>query len=313
MEIVKIQYPHSFNQQDMPESVLAIGYFDGVHQGHQEVIQNAIDIAEDTGRESAVMTFHPHPSVVLKRKTQHVDYITPVQDKMDILENMGVDRVYLIKFNKDLASLLPQEFVDHFLIGLNVKHVVAGFDFSYGRMGRGTMDSLPFHSRGNFSHTVIDKVTKEGTKVSSTLIRDRIHEGQVELIKPLLGRPYSIQGKVVQGDRRGNTIGFPTANIELSDDYLVPKVGVYAVRINIHDEMFEGMANIGYKPTFQEKTDTPSIEVNIFDYNGDLYGEHLKVEWHRFIRNETKFNGVEELVSQLKQDEMVVRDFFIHN
>lgn len=310
MEIINLQYPHTFHQTDLPESVLAIGYFDGVHVGHQQVIENAMRVAKEQGRESAVMTFHPHPSVVLKKKTQHVEYITPVKDKMEILEDMGVDRVYLVTFNKDLASLLPQEFVDHFLIGLNVQHVVAGFDFSYGRMGRGTMETMPFHSRGTFSQTVVKKVTKEGTKISSTVIRNLLQDGKVEDIKPLLGRHYFIKGKVVEGDKRGRTIGFPTANLALTDYYITPKVGVYAVRVHVKGQSYYGMANIGYKPTFQEKTESPTIEVYLFDYKGDLYGQHLQVEWHHFTRNETKFNGVEELISQLKQDEQEIRGFF---
>ncbi len=310
MEIIHLQYPHSFQKKSLPESVLAIGYFDGVHNGHQEVIRKAKTIAEDQGRESAVMTFHPHPSVVLKKKTQHVEYITPIDEKMKILDSMDVDRVYLVEFNKNLAQLLPQEFVDHFLIGLNVKHVVAGFDFSYGRMGKGTMESIPSHSRGEFSSTVVDKVTQEGTKISSTLIREKIQQGSVQDIEPLLGRPYVIDGEVIQGDQRGRTIGFPTANINPTDDYLIPKVGVYAVKVHHGNKTYYGMANVGFKPTFEGESEKPTIEVNIFDYNGDLYGEYLRVEWHAFIRKETKFDGVNQLIDQLHEDEKQIREIF---
>ncbi|QHE52234.1 bifunctional riboflavin kinase/FAD synthetase [Pontibacillus sp. HMF3514] len=310
MEIIHLQYPHSFQKESLPETVLAIGYFDGVHYGHQEVIKKAKSIAEEQGRESAVMTFHPHPSVVLKKQTQHVEYITPIDEKMKILNEIGMDRVYLVEFNTDLAALLPQEFVDHFLIGLNVKHVVAGFDFSYGHKGRGTMETIPSHSRDEFSSTVVDKVTQDGTKISSTLIREKIQEGSAQDIQALLGRPYAIVGEVIQGDQRGRTIGFPTANIKPTDDFLLPKVGVYAVKVYHGDQAYYGMANVGFKPTFEGEAKKPTIEVNIFDYNGDLYGEELRIEWYTRIREETKFNGVDQLIDQLHEDERHIREFF---
>lgn len=310
MEVTHLQYPHSIRKESLPESVVAIGYFDGVHYGHQEVIQKAKNLAAEQGSECVVMTFHPHPSIVLKKKIQHVEYITPIDEKIKILESMDIDRVYVIEFNQTLAGLLPQDFIDHFLIGLNAKHVVAGFDFSYGHMGKGTMDTLPSHSRGEFSSTVVDKVTLGEEKISSTLIREKINQGAVKDIKSLLGRPYSIKGVVIEGDQRGRTIGFPTANIQPTDDYLLPKVGVYAVKVTHGTETYYGMANVGFKPTFEEEVEKPTIEVNIFDYKGDLYGENLRIEWHNFIREETKFNGVDQLISQLHEDEKRIREFF---
>ncbi|KGP74032.1 bifunctional riboflavin kinase/FAD synthetase [Pontibacillus yanchengensis] len=310
MDIKELQYPHTHSKNDFPESVVAIGYFDGVHKGHQKVIQTAIDLANEQGRESAVMTFHPHPSVVLKKTKQQIDLITPLEDKLKLLEEMGIDRVFLVTFDEDLAGLLPQEFVDHFFIGLNVQHVVAGFDFSYGKMGKGSMETLPFHSRGAFSQTVVQKVETDEEKVSSSYIREQLHQGDVGYIYHLLGRYYTIKGTVVKGEQRGRTIGFPTANIELKDAYILPKVGVYAVKVQIGDKVLNGMANIGYKPTFSDSTEKATVEVYVFDYEGDLYGQDLVVEWRKFIRNETKFDGVNALINQLKQDEQEIRAFF---
>ncbi|KGP92902.1 riboflavin biosynthesis protein RibF [Pontibacillus chungwhensis BH030062] len=309
MEIYELQHPHTLKYQDLPDTVLAVGYFDGVHRGHQEVIRTAKQIADETGRTSAVMTFHPHPSVVLKKETQHVKYITPLEDKIKVLEDLGIDRVYLVTFNKDLAGLLPQEFVNHYFIGLHVSHVVAGFDFTYGRMGKGTMDTLPTHGGEYLSQTVVSKVTEHEKKISSTLIRDSIREGNIALANELLGRPYQIRGKVVTGDQRGRTIGFPTANLYVSEEYLLPKVGVYAVKVLYNNSSYYGMANIGYKPTFQD-TRVLSVEINLFDFEKDLYGEELTVEWHAFIRDEEKFNGVDHLIEQLQKDEAEIRNFF---
>ncbi|WP_345238875.1 bifunctional riboflavin kinase/FAD synthetase [Pontibacillus salipaludis] len=309
MEIYELQHPHTLKYQDLPETVLAVGYFDGVHRGHQEVIRTAKQIADETGRTSAVMTFHPHPSVVLKKETQHVKYITPLEDKIKVFEDLGIDRVYLVEFNKDLAGLLPQDFVNHYFIGLHVSHVVAGFDFTYGRMGKGTMDTLPTHGGEQLSQTVVSKVTEHEKKISSTLIRESIKEGNISLANELLGRPYQIRGTVVTGDQRGRTIGFPTANLSVSEDYLLPKVGVYAVRVVHNNSSYYGMANIGYKPTFQD-TKVLSVEINLFDFEADLYGEELTVEWHAFIRDEVKFNGVDHLIDQLQKDEAEIRNFF---
>ncbi|MFC0524185.1 bifunctional riboflavin kinase/FAD synthetase [Pontibacillus salicampi] len=313
MDIVSLQHPHHMAKDHYPESVVAIGYFDGVHKGHQQVIQTAVKEAQKQNRESAVMTFHPHPSVVLKKQEQHIEHITPLDKKLEVIESLGVDRVFLITFDDTLANLLPQQFVDYFFIGLNVKHVVAGFDFSYGKMGKGNMETLREHGQGVLSQTVVSKVTDESEKVSSSYIREQLQEGNVGFVASLLGRFYTVKGTVVIGDQRGRTIGYPTANIQRKAPYYLPKVGVYAVKVYSNGEAYYGMANVGYRPTFYDASEKPSIEVYLFDYNGDLYGEELEVEWHQFIREETKFNGVEQLVAQLRQDEQEIRDFFSSN
>ncbi|MFG6118295.1 bifunctional riboflavin kinase/FAD synthetase [Thalassobacillus sp. B23F22_16] len=313
MKITELKYPHDFNKENFPPSVLALGFFDGVHKGHQELISTSVEKARETGLNSAVMTFYPHPSVVLKKQEQHVAYITPMREKQQVLEELGVEQLFIVKFDEQLADLLPQEFVDQFLIQLNVRHVVAGFDYSYGRMGRGNMETLPFHSRGMFDQTVIDKVEDHGEKISSTRIRRELKQGNMSEVARLLARPFSTYGKVVQGDQRGRTIGFPTANIALNEDYLLPKVGVYAVRVKYKGKLYPGMANLGFKPTFNEEKEKPNLEVYIFDFSGNIYNEGLDVYWHAFIRDEKKFNGVEALVEQLKQDERHIRQFFIEN
>ncbi len=284
-------------------SVMALGYFDGIHRGHQKVISTAKQIAVEMGVDASVMTFYPHPSVVLGRSTPQTEAITPLDDKIDLIEQLGIDVLYIVKFDPTIAGLTPQQFVDDYIIALSVVHVVAGFDFTYGSKGRGTMDSLPFHARNKFNQTIVDKVSKHDEKVSSTLIRSYIREGAVENIKGVLGRHYTVKGTVVQGDQRGRTIGFPTANVDLKGDYIVPLTGVYAVRMKAEDSWMNGVCNIGYKPTFyDDKPEHPSLEVHVFDYEGNLYGQEVMVEFHKKIRGEVKFPSVDALIQQINQD-----------
>lgn len=311
MKTIYINHPHNFSKENLPEIVMALGYFDGVHLGHQEVILEAKRIAAQKNIKSAVMTFDPHPSVVLGKNIQHVEYITPLADKEKIIESLGIDILYVVHFDRDFANLLPQEFVDMYIIGLNVKHVVAGFDYTYGRLGKGNMETLPFHSRESFSQTVIEKVTKEEEKISSTYIRNALRNGNVEIIPSLLGRYYSIIGTVVDGDKRGRTIGFPTANIKLNDEYITPMLGVYAVRIKVRNTWYNGVCNIGYKPTFNnEATAKPTIEVHILDFHDQIYGEKVIVEWHKRLRSEQKFTNVQQLIEQIQKDKQKAQDYF---
>lgn len=310
MKTIHLSYPHQLKREDLPETSTAIGFFDGVHQGHKKVIDEAIKEAKKKSLQSAVITFYPHPSVVLKKEAAHTHYITPLAEKEEILEKMGVDRLYIVEFNKDLSHLSPEEFVEHFLINLNIRHVVAGFDFTFGHKGKGNMNDFPRYTKEPISFTVIEKVEEEGEKVSSTKIRQCMDEGDIEQANQLLGRPLTIRGKVITGDKRGRTIGYPTANLDISEDYYLPKVGVYAVKVVIEDQRWNGMANLGFKPTFQEKQIRPTLEVHLLDFQGDLYGKTVKVEWHTFIRNEKKFNGIDELLANLKRDEQEIRALF---
>ncbi|WP_010093359.1 bifunctional riboflavin kinase/FAD synthetase [Ornithinibacillus scapharcae] len=309
MKIIKLTYPHSLTMEELPKTVTALGFFDGIHKGHQTVIRQAVSKAKQLHMESAVITFYPHPSVVLK-DNHDVKYITPLREKQEIMESLGVDRLYIISFTKELSSLSPQEFINHFIMGLNIHHVVAGFDFTYGHKGKGNMETISEHSKGLFGYTTIDKVTLGNEKISSTRIRNLLALGDMELVKTLLERPYITRGIVIQGDSRGKEIGYPTANIQYNDEALLPKPGIYAVKVRIDDELFVGMASLGTNPTFTEDRKDLSLEVNILDYQGNLYGKELVVEWYKYIRDEEKFNSVEELVQQIVEDEKAIRNYF---
>jgi riboflavin kinase/FMN adenylyltransferase len=310
LEIITITHPHSIDAKTCPNTVMALGFFDGVHKGHQQVIMTAKKIADENGYKSAVMTFDPHPSTILGNREETISYLTPTDEKVKQIAELGIDLLYIVEFNEAFANLLPQEFVDTYLIGLNVQHVVAGFDFSFGKYGKGTMETLPFHSRNAFDITVVNKFEFENEKVSSTRIRQAIRDGQMEEVTSLLGRNYQIKGIVVDGDKRGRTIGFPTANIAVSIPYALPTVGVYAVKCEVNGEMYTGMCNIGYKPTFHTEFQKQTIEVNIFDFNEDIYGKEFILYWYARIRDEKKFNSIDELVTQLNEDRETVKNYF---
>ncbi|MRX70638.1 bifunctional riboflavin kinase/FAD synthetase [Bacillus lacus] len=311
MKTIKLSHPQQLPAEEIADTVLALGYFDGVHKGHQEVMNCAGRLAGELGLKSAVMTFDPHPSVVLSKQTKAAEYITPLEDKIDLVGKLGIDILYIVEFSEEFASLEPQEFVDQFIIGLKVKHVVAGFDFSYGRLGKGSMETMPFHSRGMFTHTTISKLTDHNRKISSTLIREVIKSGDVAYGASLLGRPHFIRGTVIHGDKRGRTIGFPTANIGIELPYIMPPTGVYATTFELNGVVHEGVCNIGYKPTFKvDKDPAPSIEVHLFQFSSEIYGEKGKLSFFQRIRSEQKFHNVEELIERIGIDKKLAEEFF---
>lgn len=310
MKTIHLEYPHHIDKENCPETVMALGYFDGVHLGHQKVIRTAKKIADANNFESAVMTFYPHPSVVLGMKNANIHNITSITDKQQIISDLGIDRLYIVHFTHSFSELLPQQFIDHYIIDMNVKHVVAGFDFTYGRLGKGKMETMPFHSRDQFKQTEIDKVELEGEKISSTRIRQLIKNGEVDKLPQLLGRYYTSTDIVVDGDKRGRTIGFPTANIANDNQYIIPAVGVYAVRMLVRSTWYHGVGNVGYKPTFYEAGEEPKIEVHLFDFNDDIYGEEVTIEWHKRLRDEKKFSSIDELVKQISKDKVTAIKYF---
>ncbi|MDR7072187.1 riboflavin biosynthesis protein RibF [Fictibacillus barbaricus] len=301
METIVINHPHQYHQESLAPLILALGYFDGIHMGHQRVIETAVELAEKNNAYPAVMSFHPHPSVVLGKADESWTYLTPLDEKKKILKGLGVKKFFIVKFDLDFASLSTQDFVDQYIVGLNVKHVVTGFDFSYGKYGKGNVQTLTEEANGRFGQTIIEKIEKEGKKISSTLIRQCLKEGSVESIVAFLGRKYSLNGTVIHGDKRGRTIGFPTANLQ-TDDYTLPKVGVYAVEAYVDQKKYYAMANVGFKPTFKDNQPKPSLEVHIFGFNNEIYGKTVRISWLKRIRDEVKFSSIDELINQLEDD-----------
>ncbi len=302
MDIIYLNHPVKLKEEEHEPTVMALGYFDGVHLGHKRVIETAVQIAKEKGTTASVLTFHPHPREVLQRPKKEMRYITPLADKIKKVEALGVDVVYVVHFSREFARLTPQQFVDDYLIGLHAIHIVAGFDFTYGALGKGTMETLPFHARQRFTSTIVQKLEKDSEKISSTKIRDLLLNGEVEKIPMYLGDFYAVTGVVVDGDKRGRTIGFPTANVELSDLYLIPKTGVYAIQFFVNGYVYHGVCNVGYKPTFKQNEEYPTIEAHLFSFEQSIYGEKVGLKWCKHLRDEQKFNGVDELVAQIERD-----------
>ncbi len=312
MQIIHLSYPNHVQPADnLGPLSLALGFFDGVHKGHQKVIGEAIRLADELNAKSAVMTFDPHPSLVLGGRKEEVFYITPMQEKMEILSEMGVDVCFIVRFTSDFAQLTPEQFVQHFIKDLGVVHVTAGFDYSFGCKGQGDMLKMQEMAQGAFGVTIIQKQADSEEKISSTRIRSLLKEGKVGEVRRLLGRPFRISGTVVNGDKRGRTIGFPTANVEQEIGTFVPGRGVYAVRIWVQGTVYDGVCNVGYKPTFNKPDEKSlSVEVHILDFDKNIYGEMVLVDWCMRIRDEQKFSGIDELKKQIQLDKETAIEFF---
>lgn len=304
MKTIHLSYPHHIaNINTDGDLSLAIGFFDGIHLGHQSVISKAKDLAQEKGIKLAVMTFDPHPSIVLGKRNEQVFYITPMEQKLRLLESMEVDIVFVVRFTSDFAKLSPQEFIEKFIVDLNVKYVTAGFDFSFGSFGQGSMDTMQELSEGRYEVNVVQKKTDETEKISSTRIRQELKSGNMDKARALLGRPYQIPGVVVHGDKRGRQIGFPTANIQAQEGSFIPANGVYAVKMLVQHEWIEGVCNVGFKPTFNNPDHKKlTIEVHLFDFDKNIYGEEVSVDWFKRIRDEQKFDGIHALKVQIEKD-----------
>jgi riboflavin kinase/FMN adenylyltransferase len=286
-------------------AVVAVGNFDGVHRGHQAVIAAAKQVAQDVAAPFAVLTFEPHPRSVFQPGAPPFR-LTPFRAKSRALENLGVDLLFTLHFDLDFAQKSAEDFVAEALVaGLGVRQVVVGYDFVFGNRRRGTPELLKAEGqKQGFGVSVVAPVAGSGgVAYSSTQIRELLVAGQPREAAALLSRPWEIEGRVETGDRLGRTIGFPTANIALAD-YLRPAAGVYAVRAGVEagaaTRWFDGAANLGWRPTVGG-TDL-RLEAHLFDFDGDLYGQHLRVAFIERLRPEQRFDGLEALKAQIAAD-----------
>ncbi|WP_028550471.1 bifunctional riboflavin kinase/FAD synthetase [Paenibacillus sp. UNC451MF] len=314
MQSIHLNYPivEGKDTLAMTPQVLAIGEFDGIHLGHQEVIRRALQTAERMRIPASIMTFHPHPKEVLGQQ-KYTQLLTPTAQKEQVLSKMGLDNSYLVAFDPNFMKVTPEEFVENMLIPMNVNTVIVGFDFTFGFRGAGTPDTLCELAAGRFAVEVIRPFQLNGCKVSSTLVREYLQNAQLEEANRLLGRPYTITGTVVTGDGRGRTIGFPTANIEMSEPFVIPTLGVYAVRVTLDGEVYNAVMNVGKKPTFVEDLEKPTLEAHLFDFSRMIYGSALSVEFISFLRPERKFGSVDELITQIRTDADKARSLLSDN
>lgn len=285
-------------------SVLTVGTFDGVHQGHQYLIRELKTRAKKVDGQATLVTFRPHPQLVLSaRDRPRLRILTTVEEKLELLEETGLDRVVVIPFTREFSQTPSEVFVRDILFAtIGLREIVIGPDHAFGKDRRGNIDTLKrISAELGFAVDNPPPFEIEGMKVSSTRIRNLLDEGQIALANKLLGRYYFFSGRVVRGDGRGKQQGFPTANLESdSEDKLIPKDGVYAVFVRWESERLKGMMNIGYRPTFEGTKHT--VEVHLFDFDRDIYDETLRVECVERIRDEKRFDSSDALRKQLEED-----------
>lgn len=278
---------------------IALGNFDGIHIAHKEIILNTIKESKKIGLNSSVLLFDTHTKVITEGKSPAV--ITPQKQKIKILNELGINTVYNITFDKNLMKLSPEDFVREILIDkLNAKLICIGFDYKFGYKASGDVNLInQLGLKYGFDTMIVDPIYKDNM-VSSTKIRDLIRKGKIQKANDMLGRNYSIIGKVVDGNKIGHKLGFPTANLEIEDNYLIPKSGIYESRIFLDGKYYKGATSIGINPTF--KNYGFKIETHILGFDENIYGKKIELEFIKFIRNEKKFNSIEDLKKSIDKD-----------
>lgn len=295
-----IQSIAAFNSSE--KTIVTIGTFDGIHIGHQKILKNLIRAANNEGKKSVLLTFFPHPRMVLQ-KDNKILLLNTIEEKSGLLEKMGLDYLIIHPFSKEFSRLTALDFVRDILINkLNTSKLIIGYDHHFGKNREGNIHQLKEYSLlYDFKVEEIPAQDIDDVSVSSTKIRIALKEGNLKTANKYLGYHYMLNGTVVSGKKLGGTIGFPTANLEIKEPYkLVPKTGVYIIKTYINTVLYTGIMNIGFNPTVLGKHQT--IEAHLFDFNEDLYGKEITIEFIYFLREEHKFKSIEELVVQLNID-----------
>lgn len=318
---------HQLNEfKKLENATVTIGTFDGVHLGHQKIIKRLCEQAKNTGGQSVILTFFPHPRMIIDPENQDLKMINTIREKSDILANLGVDHLIITPFTRDFSNLSAQDYIKQILVDtIGTKHLIVGYDHRFGKDRKGGMaDLLKLGEIYGYDVEQIAEQDIHDVAVSSTKIRTALLKGDVSLAKDYLGYYFSINGPVIKGDKIGRTLGFPTANIFVEENYkLIPSDGIYAVTIDIPADQpkntpstisnqkpttFKGMAYIGQRPTINGMT--RNIEVNIFNFDTEIYGQKIKMNFMHFLRHDIKFTGLEALTAQLHHDKHQTLAFF---
>lgn len=295
-------------------SVVTIGTFDGVHLGHQKILTRLSDRAKEIAGESILFTFYPHPRMIVFPENHNLKLLQTIDEKVDSLDTFGLDNLIIYPFTKEFSRLTAFEFVRDILVEkLKVKTLVIGYDHQFGRNREGDLDFLK--ETAKIFDFVVEEISAEEVQevnVSSTKIRKSLQNGNIEQANEFMGRPFICTGNVVEGLKLGRKMGFPTLNVSIENEHkILPIDGVYAVQVRIGESLHEGMMNIGGNPTVNHDLSADKkLEVHLFDFNENVYGKEVTVLFHKFIRDEKTFSNLEELKSQLSQDENEVRNFF---
>ncbi|MGZ5282409.1 MAG: bifunctional riboflavin kinase/FAD synthetase [Bacteroidia bacterium] len=296
---------------EFKETVLTLGTFDGVHLGHQKIIKRLSQVADEKGGESVLLTFWPHPRMVLQGDDNSLKLLNTIEEKTRLLEKAGLQNLIIAPFTLAFSRMSYLEFVREILVNtLHTKHLIIGHDHHFGKNREGSYEQLlecaPVY---DFSLEQVEALEVDNITISSSKIRTALQEGNIERANHFLGYSYMVNGEVVKGFQRGRELGFPTANVKIPENYkLLPADGIYVVALKCLGKSYKGMASLGYNPTFSYAGKT--LEVNIFDFNEDLYGEKIEVSFLAFIRKEAKFADVPALIKQINADKAEALKFF---
>jgi len=298
----------------LPNAVVTSGTFDGVHIGHQKILARLKNIAESTNGETVLITYWPHPRLVLGNDNS-IKLITAFEEKIKLLRRFGLNHLIIIEFTKEFAKTTSSDFIKNILVDkIGTKTLVIGYDHRFGHNREGSFEALSANeSAYGFTVEEIPQQEIHHIAVSSTKIRNHLSQGEIHISNEYLGYPHCLHGKVVKGNQLGRELGFPTANIKVHSELkLIPSVGSYAVKVELGGNVFDGMLNIGTRPTITNNKNgnlnPQTIEVNIFDFDSDIYGEGIVIKFIKLIRKEEKFESIEELKKQLKQDKQKATD-----
>lgn len=291
---------------------LTLGTFDGVHLGHRRIIDRTIEAARAARGRALLLTFDPHPREVIGRKGEATYLLTTVEERLALLAETGLDGCVVLPFTRDLSVLDASTFFHEYIVRrLHAAHLVVGVDHAFGNGREGKVDALrQLGQQFGVDVTVVSELLMDGIKVSSTAVRHALADGAIRRVTAFLGRPYRISGIVVRGEGLGTQLGFPTANVEhVSRQKLLPRSGVYVVRVEINGERRQGIMNLGRRPTVSQQVHI-SLEVHIFAFSGDLYGMHLHIDVLERLRDEIQFDGVGQLVAQITSDIEIAQRYF---
>jgi riboflavin kinase/FMN adenylyltransferase len=297
--------PNSINARP---TILTIGAFDGVHRGHQHLIGSVVRRARALGSQSAVLTFDPHPDMVIHPQREPF-YLTSIEEQADLIADLGVDLLIELPITTEVMQLTAQQFMQQVRQAIALRELWIGWDFALGRKREGNLARLRElgHEFGYSVHPVDAFTLADGAPISSTRIREALVAGDVEAAAVLLGRPFGLRGPVIKGDQRGRTIGFPTANIQVNEQHVLPGDGVYVCRALVGGQRYGAVTNIGLRPTFDGKRRT--VEAYLLDFVDEIYGETVRLELLHLLRGEQKFDGIAALIAQINSDVATAREW----
>lgn len=293
--------------------MVTIGIFDGVHRGHVEILRRIRELASAYNGESVVITLWPHPRFVLQAENTELRLLSSLDEKTELIARHGIDNLIILPFDRNLANITYDRFVSDYLVGrIGARHVVVGFNHHFGKDRKGTFENLQISAREHgINAERLEQVIIDNTFVSSSAVRHMIEEGRIGAANNILGYPYFIQGKVVEGIKLGRKLGYPTANIMLNEPVkLLPRNGVYAVVAKIDDHVHKGMLSLGIRPTIDLPRRERTIEVNLFDFDQDLYGKQIRISFLEWLRSEKKFDTLQELKEQIAADKEEIISLF---